>query len=56
LHEATANGFLDFAKVLTDYGADVNAKDDNGKTPLTVALQYKRSDITEFLREHGGHK
>jgi ankyrin repeat protein len=54
LHEAAGNGFLDFAKLLVERGANVNVKDDNGKTPLSTALQYKRPDLADFLRNHGG--
>jgi ankyrin repeat protein len=54
LHEAAGNGFVEFAQLLIDNGADVNQRDDNGKTPLTIALQYKKADIEKLLREHGG--
>ena len=54
LHEAAANGFLEFAKLLVENGADVNQKDDSGKTPLTIALEYKHPNVAKFLREHGG--
>jgi ankyrin repeat protein len=34
-------------------GANVNAKHDAGKTPLTVAAESKQPEIAKFLREHG---
>lgn len=54
LHEAAGNGFLDFARMLIEHGADVNQKDDSGRTPLEIAVQYKRDQLAEFLRAHGG--
>ena len=35
-------------------GADVNAKNDGGETPLDWAIQRKRTEITDLLRKHGG--
>ena len=40
LHDAAGNGQIELAKLLLELGADVNAKDDGGKTPLTIALEY----------------
>jgi ankyrin repeat protein len=34
-------------------GAEVNAKDNNGKTPLDVAPQKCRHEVMALLREHG---
>jgi len=53
LHEAAGNGFIEFARLLIDNGADVNQRDDNGKTPLTLALEYKKPEIAKLLQEHG---
>jgi ankyrin repeat protein len=33
--------------------ADVNAKDNNGLTPLRVAAKYRYKEIVELLRKHG---
>jgi ankyrin repeat protein len=33
---------------------NINAKGDNGKTPLGAALEYKRDEVAAFLRKHGG--
>jgi len=38
--------------LLLDHGANLNAKDDHGKTPLTIALEYKQTEMASFLREH----
>jgi ankyrin repeat protein len=34
------------------HGANMNAKDDNGKTPLTIALEYKQPEMANVLRDH----
>lgn len=36
---------------LLDHGADPNLKDYNGKTPLEVSIQYKRTRAEEALRK-----
>lgn len=35
-------------------GADVHAKDNNGDTPLDIALRKGWSDVADVLRSHGG--
>jgi ankyrin repeat protein len=35
-------------------GADVNAKDDDGKTPLNWAIRYNLTKTADLLRKHGG--
>ena len=35
-------------------GADVNAKDYERKAPLDFAIKYKRTQIADLLRKHGG--
>jgi ankyrin repeat protein len=37
LHGAAARGFTAFVRVLVENGADVQAKDANGRTPLELA-------------------
>lgn len=44
---------LDEVKMLLAKGADVNAKDSEGKTPLMNAAYYGRKEIVKFLLEHG---
>ncbi|MGX2983006.1 ankyrin repeat domain-containing protein [Helicobacter sp. 23-1045] len=47
---------LDEVKWLVSKGADVNIKDDNGKTALAKALELGYYDIAEFLIDNGAKK
>jgi ankyrin repeat protein len=51
LHEVARNGKLEFAILPLEHSANLNAKDDRGKTPLTVALDYKQTEMARFLRD-----
>ncbi len=51
LHMAST---MDIAKLLVAKGADVHAKDKEGKTALTLAVQNGRTDCALFLIEVGG--
>jgi ankyrin repeat protein len=33
----------------------INAKDENGKTPLTIATEKGDQEMADLLRRHGGH-
>lgn len=34
----------------------INSKDENGKTPLTIATEKGDQDMARYLRHHGGHE
>lgn len=55
---AVAANRKDLVELLLAKGADVNAKDDNGVTPLRRAVQGgdQDRDVAEVLRQHGGHE
>ena len=40
--------------LLLEHGADVNARDRSGATPLTCALDHHRPANANLLRKHGG--
>lgn len=41
-------------ELLIEHGADINARDDAGHTPVEQMLQNSREDLAEVLRRHGG--
>ena len=50
LHLAVTEGRLDVVEALLRYGADVEAKDSNGKTALEKAIMIGREDIANVLK------
>lgn len=54
LHEVARYGEAEVAALLIDKGADVNARDKDGLTPLGLAQQEGKPAVAELLREHGG--
>lgn len=54
LHFAVKNMQKDIAELLIQKGADVNAKDKEGKTALAQALASGQQEIVEMLRLNGG--
>lgn len=53
LHSAVAARHFDIAKLLVEYGADVNAKQQEGYTPLHEAAQNGQLEMVMLLLEHG---
>ena len=50
LHDAAMNGDIVKARQLIEKGADVNAKDNYGKTALDMAEASHKPDIASILR------
>ena len=54
MHYAAVNGHKEIAELLIDKGADVDAKADNGITPLDAAIKFKKTELADLIRKHGG--
>ena len=54
LHVAAWRSRKEIVDLLILKGADVNDKDNDGQTPLDLAVQHKRTDNINLLRKHGG--
>ncbi|QCD82556.1 integrin-linked protein kinase 1 [Vigna unguiculata] len=54
LHVASLHGWIDVAKCLIEFGADVNAQDRWKNTPLADAEGARKTDVIELLQSHGG--
>ena len=54
LHIAAKEGKMETIELLIASGADVNAKDKNGETPLDYAISTDHTVIADLLRKHGG--
>jgi ankyrin repeat protein len=53
---AAAYGKLDSVKLLIARGADVDAKDNRGKTALTIAIEEKQGAVVDALRAAGARE
>ena len=59
LHYAAYNGRKEIAELLISQGADMNANDVGGRTPLDLAIQSisfpkGHPETADLLRKHGG--
>ena len=54
LHRAASKVHKEIAERLIAKGADVNAKDKNGRTPLDWAVNWNQAETADILRKHGG--
>jgi ankyrin repeat protein len=52
LHMAARRGFTKIARALLECGAAAGAKDRKGDTPLQRALNCRRKEVAQLLREH----
>jgi cytohesin len=54
LGHAAVGGSKEVGELLIAKGADVNAKQKGGGTPLDLAIQFKEPETADLLRKHGG--
>ena len=54
LHQAAREGLKEVVELFIAEGADVNAKDRVGETPLDFAINENRTETADLLREYGG--
>jgi len=52
LHYAAGFGFTELARTFLDNGAELDASDDEGKTPLDVALESGYSEVADLLQKY----
>ena len=52
--DAAEAGNVEQVRLLIGKGADVNAKDNYGYTPLHFAAHAGHKDVAEVLKKHGG--
>ena len=53
LHRAAARGHLSAVNLLVDHGANVNAVDEQGATPLLAATYSSHKEVVVFLLQRG---
>ena len=49
LHEAAHHGHVEIARVLLDNGINIDEQDNNGNTPLTLAVENGKLEIAKLL-------
>jgi len=54
INQAAMTGNIKAVKQHLAAGADVNAKDDDGYTPLDYAVPAGKEETADLLRKHGG--
>ncbi len=53
LHNAAQNGQIEMAELLLAHGAEINARSQDGRTPLAFARKQNQAAMIEFLQQHG---
>jgi RNA polymerase sigma factor (sigma-70 family) len=56
LHCAAGSGFIESLKAILSRTTDINARDEEGKTPLRVAIEEKQEAAADLLRKSGAQE
>ena len=56
MHQAAVKRRNGVVELLIGKGLDVNAKDEDGDTPLDWAIIRNHTETADLLRKHGGKK
>ena len=56
IHDAARTGNIEAVKQHLAAGADVNAQDEDGETPLDLAILDKQPETADLLRKHGAKR
>jgi len=56
IHKAASAGHIEAVKKHLAAGADVNAKDVDGQTPLDMAVGWGETKTADLLRKHGAKR
>lgn len=56
LHYVASLGFADLVEPLIEHGADLAARDDEGHTPLRVAVQAEKHEVVTLLTKKGANE
>ena len=52
LHSAASEGHLEMVSLLVQKGAEINAKDKSGQTPMDLANANQHQDVAKLLAEN----
>jgi ankyrin repeat protein len=53
LHTTSRRGDVELAQVLLEHGAEIQARDRRGRTPILLASQSRHVELAQVLLEHG---
>ena len=56
LHVAICNCCLSVVEYLIQHGANINIKTFDGRSPLSIAIEYSKSEIVNVLRMNGEYE
>ena len=55
LYSTSVGGNVAIVKMLLSHGLDINSRDGDSSTALTIALAYGKAEAVEYLLSRGAH-